>query len=114
LWERSLTATEKEDHNSDSVLQPTKEVTAMAVEDKALRHTIEREISKMAQGIDTSLMSVMVVNGVVYLGGRVKPWRGTAGRNIDVKKTILQITDALSSIRGVTQVVCDAAIEERV
>ena len=85
----------------------------MAVEDKALRHNVEREISKLGGSIDTTLMSVMVVNGVVYLGGRIKPWRGTAGRNVDVKKQVMMIQEVLSQMRGVTQVVLDAAIEER-
>jgi hypothetical protein len=85
----------------------------MAVEDKALRHSVEREISKLAGSIDTTLMSIMVVNGVVYIGGRIKPWRGTAGRNVDVKKQVLLIQESLSTMRGVTQVVLDATIEER-
>lgn len=85
----------------------------MPLEDKALRHTVEREISKLTQNIDTSLMSVMVVNGVVYLGGRIKPWRGTAGRNVDVKKQVTLMQESLSQMRGVSQVVVDAAIEER-
>lgn len=85
----------------------------MPLEDKALRHTVEREVAKLSQNIDTSLMTVMVVNGVVYLGGRVKPWRGTAGRNVDVKKQVVLIQEALTQVRGVVQVVVDATIEER-
>jgi len=88
-------------------------VIVMPLEDKALRHTVQREISKLTQNIDTTLMSVMVINGVVYLGGRIKPWRGTAGRNVDVKRQVLLMQEQLSQMRGVTQVVLDAAIEER-
>ena len=83
----------------------------MPLEDKTLRHTVEREISKLSGGIDVSLMSVMVVNSVVYLGGRIKPLKGTAGRGVDIKKQVNLIQEQLALVRGVTQVVCDAAIE---
>ncbi len=83
----------------------------MPVQDKMLRHTVEREVSKLSQSIDTSLMSVMVVNNVVYLGGRVKPLKGTAGRGVDIKRQVAIIQEQLALIKGVTQVVCDAAIE---
>jgi 2,3-bisphosphoglycerate-independent phosphoglycerate mutase len=83
----------------------------MAVEDKALRHTVEREVSKLTGGIDVSLMSVMVVNGVVYLGGRVRPLKGAAGRGVDLKRQVAIVREQLATIRGVTQVVFDATIE---
>ncbi|MEI6499598.1 MAG: hypothetical protein WCP21_01080 [Armatimonadota bacterium] len=83
----------------------------MPLEDKTLRHTVEREVSKLSGGIDVSLMSVMVVNSVVYLGGRIKPMKGSAGRGVDIKRQVAIIQEQLSLIRGVTQVVCDATIE---
>jgi 2,3-bisphosphoglycerate-independent phosphoglycerate mutase len=83
----------------------------MAVEDKALRRTVEREVSKLTGGIDVSLMSVMVVNGVVYLGGRVRPLKGAAGRGVDLKRQVAIVREQLATIRGVTQVVFDATIE---
>jgi hypothetical protein len=83
----------------------------MPVQDKAIRHTVEREISKLSQSIDTSLMSVMVVNSVVYLGGRVKPLKGTAGRGVDIKRQVAIIQEQVALIKGITQVVCDATIE---
>ena len=86
----------------------------MPLEDKILRHTVEREIAKLTQNIDTSLMTTAVINGVVYLGGRIKPWRGTAGRGVDVKRQVAVLQDALGNVRGVVQVVVDATIEERV
>lgn len=85
----------------------------MPLEDKILRHTVEREISKLTQAIDCSLMTVAVINGVVYLGGRIKPWHGTAGRGVEVKKQVAHLQDALQMIRGVSQVVVDAMIEEK-
>lgn len=83
----------------------------MPAQDKALRHTVEREVAKLTQSIDVSLMSVMVVNNVVYLGGRVKPLKGLAGRGVDVKRQMAIVQEQVSLIRGVTQVVCDATIE---
>lgn len=85
----------------------------MPLEDKLLRHTVEREVSKHVQGIDTSLMTIAVINGVVYIGGRVKAWRGTAGRGVDVKRLMAMLQDQLVLVRGVSQVVVDAVIEER-
>jgi hypothetical protein len=83
----------------------------MPLEDKALRHTVEREVAKLTQGIDTSLMSIMVINGVVYIGGRVRPWKGVAGRGVEVKKQLALVQDQLTLLRGVSQVVIDAIIE---
>jgi hypothetical protein len=83
----------------------------MALQDKALRHTVEREISKLTGCIDVSLMSIMVVNGIVYLGGRVKPLKGAAGRGVDLKRQCGIVRDQVALIRGVTQVVFDATIE---
>lgn len=84
----------------------------MPLEDKMLRHTVQREVSKLTQSIDCSLMTTAVINGVVYLGGRIKPWKGAAGRGVDVKKQVLLLQDALAQVRGVSQVVVDATIEE--
>jgi hypothetical protein len=83
----------------------------MALEDKALRHTVEREVSKLTGGIDVSLMSVMVVHGVVYLGGRVRPLKGAAGRGVDLKRQCVIVQEQVALIRGVQQVVFDATIE---
>jgi hypothetical protein len=83
----------------------------MPLEDKALRHTVQREINKYIQGIDDTLMTLAVINNVVYIGGRIRPLRGSAGRNVDVKKTVAKLTEVLENIRGVSQVVVDAVIE---
>lgn len=83
----------------------------MPLEDKVLRHQIEREICKLTQNIDVSFMTTAVINGVVYLGGRIRPLRGTAGRGVDLKRQVSLIQDTLSNVRGVSQVVIDATIE---
>ena len=85
----------------------------MPLEDKALRLTVQREVNKLTGGIDVSLMNVAVINNVVYLGGRIRPLRGSAGRGVDVKRTVRTLQEALEQIRGVTQVVIDAMIEDK-
>ena len=85
----------------------------MALEDKALRINVQREINKLCAGLDITFMTVMVVNQVVYLGGRVRPERGAAGRNINVKQEMRKLVDKLEEMRGVSAVVCDATTEER-
>lgn len=85
----------------------------MAIQDQALRHSVTREITKLTQNIDSTLMTIAVVNGVVYIGGRIRPLRGSAGRNIDVKHAVKQLQEALENIKGVTQCVVDATLEER-
>jgi hypothetical protein len=89
-------------------------VEPMPLEDKTLRHTIQREVAKFAQSIDDTLMTVAVINGVVYLGGRIRPIRGTAGRGVDVKKQVFLMKEVLERTRGVTQVVVDAIVEEHI
>jgi len=86
----------------------------MPLEDKALRHTVQREVNKLVQNIDDTLMTVAVINGVVYIGGRIRPLKGAAGRGVDVKKVAMLMKDTLENIRGVSQVVVDAVIEETV
>ncbi len=86
----------------------------MPLEDKALRHNVQREISKFAQSIDDTLMTVACINGVVYLGGRIRPLKGSAGRGVEVKKQVFLMREVLERIRGVSQVVVDAIIEEHI
>ena len=86
----------------------------MPLEDKMLRHTVQREVNKLVQNIDDTLMTVAVINGEVYIGGRIRPLKGAAGRGVEVKKVVLLMKDALESVRGVSQVVVDAIIEESV
>lgn len=86
----------------------------MPLEDKALRHNVQREIAKFAQSIDDTLMTVAVINGVVYLGGRIRPIKGAAGRGVDVKKQVFLMKEVLERIKGVSQVVVDAIIEEHI
>jgi hypothetical protein len=86
----------------------------MPLEDKALRLSVQREISKYCQNLDDSLMTVQVINNVVYVGGRIRPLRGSAGRGVDVKKTVFLMKEVLEKLRGVTQVVVDAIVEEHI
>ena len=45
----------------------------MPLEDKQTRLRIVREIAKY--DMDTSLLNVKVINGVVYMDGRISPMR---------------------------------------
>jgi hypothetical protein len=86
----------------------------MPLEDKATRHIVMAEVNRWANQIDMSLATVAVINSVVYIGGRIRPHKGGAGRGVDVKHTILMMREALENIKGVDQCVVDAMIEEKV
>ncbi len=82
----------------------------MPLEDKALRRRVEHEISKFG-GLDITLLTVSVINNVVYLTGRVRRMRGPLGRGVDVKREMELLTEALLSMRGVNEVVMNAQID---
>lgn len=86
----------------------------MGLEDKALRVTVQREISRFANSVDDTLMTMACINNVVYLGGRIRPLKGGAGRGVDVRRQVMLLKETIESIRGVTQCVVDAAIEDKV
>lgn len=80
----------------------------MPLEDKQMRRLVEREVAK--HPIDSSLMTVAVINGVAYLGGRAGPLRGALGRGVDVKRELGLITEAVSQLRGIQDVVNDVQL----
>ncbi len=80
----------------------------MPLEDKAARRLVEREIAR--HNIDYSLMSVDVINEIAYLGGQVSALRGAMGRNIELKREIDLIVEAVGNIRGINGVVNDVKI----
>ena len=80
----------------------------MPLEDKQTRRLVEREVFKHA--IDASLMTISVINGVAYLGGRAAPLRGALGRGVDIKRELQLIVDAVSQLRGIQDVVNDVQI----
>ena len=81
----------------------------MPLEDKMLRRTVEREISKHA--IDYSLVRVLCINEVIYIDGVVKAIRGALGRGTDVKREMEKVVEAVKGMRGVKDVVADYRIE---
>ena len=67
-----------------------------------------REIAKY--DMDTSLMNCSVINGVVYLDGRVSPMR-SAGAPSDLRKVFDALEDTFRGLRGITDVVVDVAFD---
>ncbi len=80
----------------------------MPLEDKQTRRLVEREVAK--HSIDYSLLTVAVINQVVYLGGTVSPLRGIMGRGVDIKREMDQICEAIEGMKGVNDVVNDARV----
>jgi len=80
----------------------------MPLEDKQVRRLVEREIAK--HSIEYSLLTVAVINQVAYLGGTVSPLRGMIGRDVDITREMALICEAITSIKGVNDVVNDVRI----
>jgi len=81
----------------------------MPLEDKQARRLAERELAK--HSIDNTLITVAVINQICYIGGRVAPLRGALGRGVDVQREMQLICEAVTGIKGITDVVMDARIE---
>ena len=81
----------------------------MPLEDKAVRRLVEREISK--RSIDSSLLTVTVLNGVATFRGRVAPLRGMLGRGIDAKDEMRKIGEGALLVKGVNEVCIDVAYD---
>jgi hypothetical protein len=77
----------------------------MPAEDKALRRRVEHEISRFE--IDYSMGNVAAINGVIYLSGKVKRVLSPEGRNLDLRKTMVTVAEAIRAINGVSDVVLD-------
>lgn len=77
----------------------------MPLEDKRTRRLVEREIIK--RSLDNSLLTVMCINEVIYLGGVVRRLRGALGRGTDVEHEMAKLVEAIESMKGVKDVVCD-------
>lgn len=74
----------------------------MATVDLETRRLVLREISK--RHVDTSLMTVSVSHGVVYLRGTV---RGIRGHDIDIKNEMEVIRRILRSKAGIRDVIIE-------
>lgn len=70
--------------------------------DAEVRRMVLREVSK--RHVDTSLMDVMVMHGVVYMRGTV---RGIRGHSFDLKAEMELIRRILRQKQGVRDVVLD-------
>ncbi|MFW5869253.1 MAG: hypothetical protein ACOCX2_15615 [Armatimonadota bacterium] len=80
----------------------------MPLEDKETRLRIMREIAKY--DMDTSLMNCSVINGVVYIDGRVSPMR-SADAPTNLERVFDTLEDTFLGMRGITAVVIDLAYD---
>ncbi len=80
----------------------------MPLEDKQTRLRIVREIAKY--DMDTSLLNVKVINGVVYMDGRISPMRSPNAPK-DLKKVLEKLTETFEMMRDINDVVIDVAID---
>jgi hypothetical protein len=77
----------------------------MPMEDVEQRRMVLREINK--RRIDTSLMDVHVVHGVVYIRGTIRPLRG---HPVDIHQELEIIRRILRQKPGIRDVIIDAIV----
>lgn len=80
----------------------------MPLEDKQTRLRIMREVAKY--DMDTSLLNVRVINGVVYMDGRVSPMR-TPNAPRDLSKVLEKLKETFEMMRDINDVVIEVAID---
>jgi hypothetical protein len=80
----------------------------MPLEDKQTRLRVVREIAKY--DMDTSLMNVSVINGVVYIDGRVSPMQGPNAPE-DLEKTFVKLEETFMAMRDINDVVIDLSYD---
>ena len=78
----------------------------MSVDTMNLTKLVRSQIARRA--VDTSLLSVNVVGGVVHLIGVLRPIRGNP--NIDLKEEMNHITSILRQKAGIREVVWDVSL----
>jgi hypothetical protein len=81
----------------------------MPLEDRAASRRVEREIHKLP--LDHSLVTVTVINGVCYVGGRIRRLRNPTARGVDLKKVVAEMEDIIRRLPGIRDVVIDAIVE---
>ncbi|MFP4248645.1 MAG: hypothetical protein ACLFU7_03235 [Armatimonadota bacterium] len=80
----------------------------MPLEDKQTRLRVVREIAKY--DMDTSLMNVSVINGVVYIDGRVSPMNSPNAPS-DLEKVFMKLEETFLGLRDINDVVIDLAYD---
>lgn len=80
----------------------------MPLEDKQARLSVMREIARY--DMDTSLLSVKVINKVVYMDGRLRRNRGPNAVH-NLSKALLEIEDTIKAFADINDVVNDVAID---
>ncbi|MBM3472960.1 MAG: hypothetical protein FJX75_06825 [Armatimonadetes bacterium] len=75
----------------------------MPLEDKQLRRRCEREIAKFP--LDLTRTNVRALNNIIYLEGRIRIMRGSAGASgANLDKLIENIRDVLMQMSDVREV----------
>ncbi len=80
----------------------------MPLEDKQTRLRVCREIAKY--DMDTSLLNIKVINGVVYLDGRISPMRSPNAPS-DLRKVLEKLEETFMMMSDINDVVMDVAID---
>ncbi len=81
----------------------------MPVEDKKTWRLVMREIHQFP--VDPTLINVSVINGVCYIGGRIRRLRNPETRGLDMKKVVNDMVEAIEKLPGIRDVVVDAFVE---
>lgn len=78
----------------------------MPVEDMQMSRRVQREISKRAS-VDSSLINLRSIHGVVYISGRIRPVRGAV--NVNLEEELHIIAQNIKRIPGVRDVVMEVS-----
>lgn len=82
----------------------------MPLEDKATGRRILRELYKLP--LDAALVNINVINGVCYIGGRVRRAKGPQFRGLEMKKIVEELREMVMRFPGVRDVFVDAVVED--
>lgn len=83
----------------------------MPLEDKQLRRRCEREIAKFP--LDLTRVNVRALNNIIYLEGRIRIMRGSAGSaGANLDKLIENVQEVLMQVPGVREVITSNLIRD--
>ncbi|HEY3378269.1 MAG TPA: hypothetical protein VGL77_12325 [Armatimonadota bacterium] len=81
----------------------------MGVEDKRIYRLVEHELHRY-QNIDLEEVRVTVTNGIVYIGGVLRPAVGM--HYINIKEEARIIGESMRKVPGMRDLVIDAKLDE--
>ncbi len=80
----------------------------MPLEDKEARLRVMREIAKF--DVDSTMLDVKLINGVLYMGGRISRIR-RPGAPDNLRKVLADMEEAVRGLKGVNDVVMEVKID---